>query len=73
MLAGKVKKTVLCERVVVLAITRARENRESLHLYMTYTSTDFVAYVFSLDVVAHSSRCVSTADGRDFYLPSAAN
>jgi len=25
---------------------------------MTYSSTDFVAYVFSLDVVAHSSRCV---------------
>ena len=29
--------------------------------WLTYTSTDFVTYVFSLDVVAHSSRCVQPA------------
>jgi len=61
------------KNVVVLAITRARENRESLDLCTTYTSTDSVAYVFSLDVVAHSSRRVQPPNGRDFYLPPAAN
>ena len=33
---------------------------------MTYTSTDFVAYVFSPDVVAHSSRCVQPPTGGIF-------
>src|SRR5262249_37260004 len=44
----------------------SQSSRTQHLLYIIYTSTEFVAYVFGLNVVAHSSRCVQRPTGGIF-------